>query len=337
MRRHLQIISTAILVILAIVRTSAQEQFQLTNYIYSLHAINPAFAGIEDNIVGNIGFRRQWASIDDAPFTSYVGINASLNALKNVNLQQRALRKSRPNVYAINRNPGSISHGVGLYVSRDQFGPFREMSVYGAYNLIYHASEAYSVALGASLDYTNQRFISDNVSVYNPDIDQVYQQYAGSSGNMSRLNINMGILVYGKHFYGGYSVHQLGSIKLTEDRFTETGYDGLHHFLALGTNLALGPEWAVQPSALLRYNTQYDLQTDVLAKVRYRRMAWLGVSWRRNDCVGIAAGFQIKKYLLFSYAYEYNNGPIQGYSQGSHEVVLAFRLFSDDFSTPFLW
>ena len=28
--------------------TKAQEQFQLTNFIYSIHGINPAFSGIED-------------------------------------------------------------------------------------------------------------------------------------------------------------------------------------------------------------------------------------------------------------------------------------------------
>lgn len=318
--------------------TKAQEQFQLTNFIYSIHGINPAFSGIEDAVSLNIGFRRQWAAIEEAPVTYYAGFNGSLSSLKNVKQSKRTLRKSVPRFYKKLKNePGSVNHGVGLYVSGESYGPFRETSVFFTYSFMYQLNKEYLLAIGISSEYANQRFVSDKVALYTPDLDEVYQNYADAPANISCLNINGGVVLYGKNIFIGYSLHQLASIQLSGNNFEEAGNYGLYHFLSGGYNAVLSPQLILQPSTLVKYNRMYNWQVDVVAKLKYRNLIWGGLSWRYENAVGLIFGFQIEKGLLLNYSYEYPTGEINSYAKGTHELVLGYRLFTDRSSNPFLW
>ncbi len=323
---------------LGLSKVYAQEQFQLTNYIYSIHAINPAFSGIEDAVNMNLGFRRQWSAIEGAPLTYYVGFNSSLSGLKNINNNSKTLRKSVPRLYRKLKNePGSINHGIGIYISGNTFGPFREYSTYATYSFMYQIDKDFLIAGGLSLQYINQRFIADKVSLYNPDLDQVYQNYAGDPANISTLNINAGVLVYGNHFYAGYSLHQIPSIQLSGDNFTKAGNDKIVQYFSAGYNTILGPQLILQPSTLVKYNKINNFQVNVVAKLKYRDLLWGGVSWRYSEAIGLIIGFKIGNNLYLNYSYDYYTGDINLYSQGTHELVLGYRLFSDRLSNQFLW
>lgn len=327
-----------ILCLLGVLKSKAQEQFQLTNYIYSIHAINPAFTGIEDAVNVSLGFRRQWAAIEEAPLTYYVGFNGSLNGIKNANPEKRTLRKSVPRLYKKIRNePGSINHGVGLYVSGNSFGPFRETSAYFTYSFMYQLNKDYLIAFGLSAEYANQRFVADKIELFTPDLDNVYQNYSEAPANSSHLNFNGGALLYGKNLYAGYSLHQFASIHFSGDHFTEAGNRGLYHFFTAGYNAILSPQLIFQPSTLVKYNKLYNWQIDVVAKLKYRDLIWGGLSWRYDDSIGLIFGFKLEKSLYLSYSYEHQTGDIGKYAQGTHELALGYRLFSDRLSTPFLW
>jgi type IX secretion system PorP/SprF family membrane protein len=316
----------------------AQEQFQLTNFIYSIHAINPAFSGIEDAINFNLGYRRQWVSVEGAPTTYYAGFNGSLSALKNANPNKKTLRKSIPRFYKKLKNePGTINHGVGMYISGDSYGPYLETSVYLTYSFMLQVSRDYLLAIGLSTEYANQRFNLKKITLYNPDLDKVYQSYANSPSSISRLNFNGGLLVYGKNLFAGYSLHHYASIRLSKDNFAESGYQGLYHFFTAGYNLRLGHQFTLQPTMLIKYNKSYNVQADLIAKVIYRELLWGGLLWSYDYAVGFLFGLRIMNSLYLGYSYEYNTGEIGGYSQGTHELVLGYRIFSDRISSQFLW
>jgi len=317
---------------------SAQEQFQLTNFVYSIHAINPAFTGIEDAINLNLGYRRQWTSVEGAPMTYYAGLNGSLNAFKDADPKKRTLRKSVPRLYGKLRDQrGSINHGAGMYMSMHSFGPYQEISAYLTYSFMLQVSKDYLLAFGLSTEYANQRFIASKIALYNPDLDEVYQRYASTPSNISRLNFNTGVLLHGNNLFIGYSLHQFGSILLSDEHFTETGNQGLYHFFTAGYNLHLGPQFSLQPTTLVKYNRFYPWQADLLTKLIYRELLWTGLSWSYDNSLGFLFGIRIQNSLYMGYSYEYNTGSISGYSQGTHELVLGYRIFSDRLSTQFLW
>jgi len=316
----------------------AQEQFQLTNFVYSMHAINPAFSGIEDAVNINMGFRRQWASVAEAPLTYYVGFNGSFSGIKNAKPERKTLRKSLPRYYdKLKNETGSIYHGFGMYISGNSFGPFQENSAYLTYSLMYKLNKDYMLSFGLSAEYNNQRFVADKVALYNPDLDQVFQKYATDPSNVSRLNLNIGAVLYGKNMFVGYSVHQLASLRLSADNFTEAGHPGLFHFFTAGYNIPINQQLILQPSTFLKYNSVDAWEIDVLAKLKYRDLIWGGVSYRIENAVGMLFGFRIEKSLYLNYSYDYPLGDIAAYAKGTHELALGYRLFADRSSTPFLW
>jgi type IX secretion system PorP/SprF family membrane protein len=316
----------------------AQEYFQLTQYLYSAHAINPAFSGIEDLVNTNIGVRTQWTSIAESPTTFYAGFNGSISGLKNTLSDQRTLRTSVPRYYnKLQNQPGSIQHGVGFYLFQDAFGPYRETSGYLTYAFSYQINKNYKIATGLSLEVSNQRFRENDVSLYNPDQDIVYQQYVDGPGNISHLNLNGGVALYGNNLFIGYSIHHFARARISQDNFTEAGVNGLYHFILAGINIPMGPEWMFQPSTLLKVNSENKSVIDVAGKLKYRELIWGGLSYRHEDAIGFLLGFIIDEKIFVNYSYDFHTNSIRKYSSGSHELVLGYRVFSDRSSKPFLW
>jgi type IX secretion system PorP/SprF family membrane protein len=316
----------------------AQEYFQLNQFIYSAHAINPAFSGIEDLVSVNLGLRAQWASINEAPRTYYFAFNGSLSGMKHAFSNQRTLRKSVPRLYnKLEYEPGNISHGFGFYLFQDAFGPFRETAGYLTYALKYQLNKNYKISFGLSTDISNQRFRENEVSVYNPDLDIIYQKYAAGPGNITDLNLNTGVLLYGKDLFFSYALHQFLNVRISKDNFTEAGSNGLFHFFMAGVNIPLSPEFLLQPSTFVKYSGEGQTTVDLIGKIKYREIFWTGLSYRHQDAAGFLLGFLIEQKVYFNYSFEFHTNDIRSYSGGSHELVLGYRIFNDRLSRPFIW
>jgi type IX secretion system PorP/SprF family membrane protein len=315
-----------------------QEQFQFNQFIHSASAINPAFNGVEDAVNLNIGFRKQWAAIDEAPTNYYASFSGSLSGMKSAFTDNRSLRTSVPRLYRKQQNEkGTINHGIGMYVLGDVFGPFHRNSLYLGYAMIFTLSKEFKLSGGIQTEFTNHRFRAEKVQVYNPDQDAVYQQYASGPGNESWMNINAGVMIYGKGLFFGYSAHQLANVMISSENLGGIGASGIYHFLLAGYNVPLSSQVIFQPSTLVKYNSTYPVTFDVLAKLKYREVFWGGLSYRYMDAFGFQLGFQMSKKIHVNYSYEAPTSDIGTYAKGSHELVLGFRIYNDKVSTPFLW
>lgn len=318
--------------------TYCQDQFQFNQFIHSAPAINPAFSGVEDVVNMNIGFRKQWAAIDEAPTNYYASFSGSISGMKSAFSDNRSLRTSVPRLYRKQQNEkGAINHGVGLYVLGDAFGPFHKNSVYLSYAMIFTLSKNFKLSAGVQTDFTNQRFKAEKVTVYNPDLDAVYQQYAAGPGNETYLNLNAGVMIYGKGLFLGYSAQQLANIMISAENLGGIGRSGIYHFLLAGYNLPLSSQVTFQPSTFIKYNEHFPLSFDVLAKLKYREVFWGGLSYRYQDAFGFQMGFQMSKKIHVNYSFESPTSDIGPYAKGSHELVLGYRIYNDKVSTPFLW
>ena len=125
--------------------------------------------------------------------------------------------------------------------------------------------------------------------------------------------------------------------RISADNFAESGVNGLHHFLMAGINVDMGPEVLFQPSTLLKLNSENQLVFDLVGKLKYRELIWGGLSYRHEDAIGFLLGFIIEQRAFINYSYEFHTNDIQTYANGSHELVLGYRIFSDRVSKPFLW
>lgn len=337
-KAHLLVAGVLIWCVLNTSLLKAQEQFHSNQFIYSAHAINPAFAGIEDLVNLNLGFRKQWAAIQEAPTNYYLGFSGSLSGIKNAFSDRKTLRTSVPRLYDKMQNEkGAINHGLGVYLSGDSFGPFRRTSLFLGYSFIYSFNDKYKISIGLSTEFSNQRFRADDISVYDPDQDLIYQQYANGAGNETYLNLNPGLVFYGKKFFIGYSAHQVLNLQLSSEAVSGNTEEGIYHFLIAGYNIPLSRQVIFQPSTLVKYNARYPLVADVVLKLKYREVFWGGLSYRYGDAFGFQMGFQMTKKLYVSYSYEASTSDIGPYSKGTHELILGYRVFNDKVSKPLLW
>jgi len=316
----------------------AQEQFHSNQFIYSAHAINPAFAGIEDLVNVNLGFRKQWAAIQEAPTVYYLGFNGSLSGLQNAFTDKKTLRTSVPRLYNKQQyEKGTINHGLGFYLSGEAFGPFHRNSLMLGYAFIYTLSKKYKISVGLNTEITNQRFRADEISIYNPDQDPIYQQYAAGPGNETYVSFNPGVVLYGSEFFVGYAAHQVGNVLLSADNLSDTRPKDIYHFLIAGYNLPVSREVTLQPSTMIKYRQGYPIVADAVLKLKYREVFWGGLSYRYDDAFGLQMGFQLTNKLYINYSYEAYTTDIGPYSKGSHELILGYRVFDDKVSKPLLW
>jgi type IX secretion system PorP/SprF family membrane protein len=65
---------------------------------------------------------------------------------------------------------------------------------------------------------------------------------------------------------------------------------------------------------------------DINAKLRYNQIAWLGVSYRRDDAVVGLVGVTAKKLIDIGYAYDFTTSAVKQFSSGTHEIMLGLRL-----------
>jgi type IX secretion system PorP/SprF family membrane protein len=205
------------------------------------------------------------------------------------------------------------------------------------YAFIYTLSKKYKISVGLNTEITNQRFRADEISIYNPSQDPIYQQYAAGPGNESYLSFNPGVVLYGSEFFVGYAAHQVGNVLLSADNLSDTRPKDIYHFLIAGYNLPVSREVTMQPSTMIKYRQGYPIVADAVLKLKYREVFWGGLSYRYDDAFGLQMGFQLTNKLYINYSYEAYTTDIGPYSKGSHELILGYRVFDDKVSKPLLW
>jgi type IX secretion system PorP/SprF family membrane protein len=99
-----------------------------------------------------------------------------------------------------------------------------------------------------------------------------------------------------------------------------------HYYVTAGYRFAMGEDWALEPSLLLKYVDPVPPKLDINATVRYRNTVWMGLSYRTNDAWCAMVGLWLKESFQFGYSYDIITSNLRNYSTGSHEVMLAITL-----------
>ena len=133
--------------------------------------------------------------------------------------------------------------------------------------------------------------------------------------------------------------HQLG-LGLRRDLydFGNPFYNPLvrtYYFLG-GYEFELSPSFDLKTTALVQMIETFTTQFDVTALGTYKKVLWLGVSYRHLDAVAFMAGAQAGP-VRFGYSYDYTLSDIGNYSSGSHEVFLELQLSTKNSGNKTPW
>ena len=283
----------------------AQQATQYSMYMLNQSQFNPAFAGMSGALEFNGVFRRQWAGLTGSP-------------------SQQVLTAHMPLYF--------LSSGVGLVFENDLIGArqYSKMNLQWSYQLPMGSA---TLSLGASAGLT--QLIWDGSKLRTPG-----GTYDGSifsheddilpTSRIGGLAPNFGVGVF-------YKTEQL-ELSLSANNISESSivldeaqlYLPRHLFFYASYKYDLTGMITLQPSVMVK-SELVNYQTDVSARFIYDDQFFFGGGFRgfnpnSFDAIGIMGGWQVNQRLQIAYNYDISISEISDVNDGSHEILLKYRV-----------
>ena len=320
----------------------AQQKPQYTQYIFNNYLLNPAISGIENYADIKVGYRKQWAGIENAPQTSFVTAHWNLgsdylwrNALSLPDKGDDPMSRN----YMQNYTASPAHHGMGVTAVYDEVGPLSRLdaNLTYAYHLRLNQSLNLSVGVAAGLS----RIALDINSLKFEDQSRIDPAVSNGIASQLKPDLGLGLWLYGGRFFAGASVQQLLPQKLsfTSDPNYTTGKEVPHFFITAGYRMYVDDEISATPSIMFKQVSPAPASIDVNLKMAFKDRFWVGGSYRKDDSFSAMAGVNISKLINLTYAYDFTTSGLNQVSNGSHEIVLGLQLNNvyEVFSTTRLW
>jgi len=284
----------------------AQQEIQITHFMFNQLSFNPAYAGVKEAICTNILARQQWVGFTDGE--------------DKVNPQT--------NLFTVDAAIKRINSGIGVTFLTDKLGFEENMQVRLNYSYMFNLGLG-RMSIGASVGMLNKTI---DFSKFKP-ID-VNDPLLVSQGKESDMMLDFAFGAYYNvqgQYYVGISSSQLSEADF-QAALTDVPYSlKRHYYLVGGYYYELpNPSWAINPNLLLKSDfgsTQIDLNVLGIYNNKY----WGGISYRAYDAVAVMLGaypFNAGglENLRAGYSYDVTTSQLGrgGRSSGSHEVYLNY-------------
>jgi type IX secretion system PorP/SprF family membrane protein len=281
---------------------SAQQISLNSQYMFNEMLVNPGATGTKDHIPIQLAFRKQWVNFPGSPTTQALSSHGAVG--KNM--------------------------GIGGTLFNDVAGPSRRtgLNFNTSYQLQMDRMNNHVMGFGLGLSFTQHIIDVNQLTTYLPDDPAVLRGY----NNQFVPDANVGFFYRFKDKgFAGLSAHNL--VELDRDLYDfQTPFvnplERTYYFLG-GYEFELSPTFDLKGVGLVQMIETYTTQFDVSVIGTYKKMVWLGASYRHTDAVAIMAGGQAGPFK-FGYSYDYTLSDIGDYSTGSHEIFLELQLFTDD-------
>ncbi len=277
-----------------------QQKPVLSQYMFNGLVLNPAYAGRHEYSSFTTMYRDQWVNVPGAPkLTTITG--------------QSGYKGRRV--------------GTGFMISEDKIGVHNNLAAYGSYSYSIEFPDGGKFLMG----------LQGGVDILSSDwsklilYDQNDVSFNGSEINYFP-NFGTGVFYFTDDFYLGLSVpYILTSRKTKSDDIFKDVRHSRNYYLTSGKVFDAGIKFKIKPSFLLRIENNMPLAIDLNVNFYYDEIIDLGFSYRQGDAVIGILGFQMNKFLKFSYAYDYITSKLNAYTKGSHELMLQYRI---NFNAP---
>ncbi|MEI6488841.1 MAG: type IX secretion system membrane protein PorP/SprF [Bacteroidota bacterium] len=289
--------------------TFAQQDAQFSMNMFNRLDVNPAYAGTNKALCATLFYRQQWTNFPGAPKTGLLSVDY-----------------------------GNILHGgVGLTVAQDQLGFDKTFAAKLAYS--FHLPLGPGV-LGLGLDAGMlQKSISGNFVA--PDgttsaTGGTDMSIPWGGAKSTTYDIGLGFYYSTQKLYVGLSSSHLPEQSLTKSGATSTtigtstlsypwSYDykvARHYYVMAGYTFDLNQDFDLTPSILTKSDAS-STQLDINLLAKWRKMVFVGASYRLSDAVVAIAGLEWKGFR-FGYSYDVTTSTIKKYSNGTHEIMLGY-------------
>ncbi|HEA30461.1 MAG TPA: type IX secretion system membrane protein PorP/SprF [Leeuwenhoekiella sp.] len=277
-----------------------QQDPQLTQYMYNMSLMNPAYSTGNEGVM-NLGalYRAQWVGIDGAPTTGTFFAHA----------------------------PVSDRIELGVNLIHDEIGDVvkeTNLNADFAYKIQLSPSSnlAFGLKAGATFfntDFTNLQLGSGNAATdlaFDKNISQTYP------------TLGVGLFYFSDHYYLGASAPNLLNAEHIEERDGIRGFgeETVHYFLTGGYVFDLNADLKLKPSFMARAVEGAPISIDLNANVLLYEKVEAGLGYRVGDAITGLVNFEVAQGLRIGYAYDYTTSNLGKYNDGSHEIMLLFDL-----------
>lgn len=281
----------------------AQQTVRFSNYLFNKMIINPAAAGSNDYIEAMGSYKKQWVGFNGSPQTSFLSVDGST-------LDKRL--------------------GLGLQVVNDKTGALNQTGVVANLATRVRVADTKWLSLGFSTGWFRNTLNGNELTYQDPNEIAI----PTSTKSIDLLDFKAGIFYKDDKNFAGVSAFNIFKPRLNYTGVSR-GNEGVlnrHYYIFAGRVFSLSPDFAVIPSVLVKVaqagNNQN--QADLNAKFSYRGQAALGMSYRNKESVGVFAEYVYNGILRFGYSFDYNTNRLQKYQNGSHEIMVAYRIIQNN-------
>ncbi|WP_183558318.1 type IX secretion system membrane protein PorP/SprF [Mucilaginibacter sp. SP1R1] len=299
-----------ILAVFSVQLVSAQQDAQFSQYMFNGIYINPAYAGYKEQLNIQSFYRSQWTGIPGAPKTISLAVDAIANDNK---------------------------VGLALQVSSDRLGAQSNLAAYAnyAYRLQMNDDGSARLALGLGVGAIQ---LGIDGSKLNPNDPEPYQPLGMQSTIVA--DARTGVYYSDNRYYAGLSADNLVSQFFKVNSYSFIPQPKPHYYLTAGMLVPLSEDLLLKPSFLLKDDMAGPTSLDLSAFFILGDKIWIGCSYRTgvklyeksylqsdltsdNSLVAAVQLFSLKNFRI-GYAYDISIGPLQGYSNGTHEISIGY-------------
>jgi type IX secretion system PorP/SprF family membrane protein len=278
---------------------NSQQQYQVSQYMFSQMSYNPAYAGSQDQIELDALVRQQWYGFPGAPVTATFNVNAPVK-------------------------PFRTQGGIGLSIVNDKIAITNQLQMAATYAFRFNVGNG-KLAIGARAGFINNATKFSNLKPKDNNVT-----LPTDDRGFAFPDIDIGIYYNTEKAYLGFSSIHVSNPVLKYRTGGFENYDITRTFSAsAGYKFTFSnPLYELQPSVFTMSDFKITY-TDFSSLVLYNKKLWGGLSYRTgNHIFGNAIifllGIELKNGVKFGYSYDFVTSPIRKYNIGSHEITLRY-------------
>lgn len=278
---------------------SAQVDPLYAQYLNNPMLINPAYAGLNNNLNAGVTYRKQWAGFEGSPTTFNVNGHTSL-------LDNRM--------------------GVGLMIVKDNVGINSNTEIHGTYAYRLDLDQKY-LSFGLQAGLISYKGNYDDLNPYDPQ-DPAFAEVQ----NVSKPSFGAGLILHSERYFVGLSVPRMLKARVTVDDVESQLYS--QHFYAMGAYIFyINEHIRLKPSVLLKSVKGSPLSADVNFALNFEDKITAGVYTRNLNAYGLMGQIKFGGSYRFGYAFEVPSGNSVGARFTTHELSFGVNLALFGFHT----
>lgn len=293
----------ALLLLLPWGAAQAQQRPAYSHYMFNGLALNPAYAGSQKQFNAMAIIRNQWVNFEGAPKTQLLSVHAPVDRKK---------------------------IGLGMHLSHETIGVHVDWSAYAAYayQIKFKRAGMLSLGLQGGINYRQSHF--NRLTVQPGTSDPLLGYYKKATPNFGA-----GAFYSTSTAYVGLSapfIIENKTFNTNDDGSISENREARYYYLTAGKVLDLGAKVQMMPSFLLRLQDNMPIGYDISTNFYFNNVISAGLSYRNGDSWlsgdAIIGLFQIilNENFSFGYAYDYTLSSLRNHTQGTHEIMLNYRI-----------